>query len=137
MATHEIFTKEDADKLIAKIQKVTKYDDFIPLEVITRKLYKKRSHEALRYYWVAVVRPVREALNELGFNYSLDDTHMLLKEAAKYYDEHLIGDVVFKKYKSISDAAGVPVPEFSEYVTKCQAWAAGLGIYLDTDERSC
>lgn len=83
---------------------------------------KKRSTNQNSYYWACVVPLVRDGLNHLGNEFSLDDTHSFLK--ARFNYKEIVNE-------ETGEIAQVPVSTtdlstfaFNEYKEKIQRFSA-------------
>lgn len=101
-----------------------------PLRLIVTAEEKKRTVEQNAFYFGVVLRDVAEQVWVDGQQFSQSAWHeMLAEEFAPREELKLPGGKVFNRRKSTSDMS---VSEFSEYVTKVQAYVANeFGVSFD------
>jgi hypothetical protein len=88
---------------------------------------EKRSSEANRRYW-ALVTEISEKLKPQGVAYGITPWHEWLKSRfLGCEDMRLPNGATMTQPLSSSD---LEPPEFSDYMTAVEAWAAEQGVYL-------
>ena len=90
-----------------------------------------RSNPQNRLYWL-LLHLIAEKIKPEGHVYSADSWHL-------YFKSRFLGcdDVTLPNGKTVAiprSTASLDVAEFSEYVTKLEAWAASRDVYLDEME---
>lgn len=117
-----LFNRAELDRWIASHKDCT-----VSLTIEVKK--KKRSTEQNAYYWGVVVPLVRDGLNDLGNEFSLEQTHEFLKKEFNYKEivNHNTGEI-----KTIPESTtDLSTFEFNEYKEKIQRFAVEfLGIQV-------
>lgn len=98
--------------------------DIISIEL---KRNKKRTNPQNAYYWGVVLPLIRNAINELGNEFSIEDTHEYLK--LEFNTKEVI---VIDELKVLPQStAKLTTEEFTIYLEKCIKFAAEiLGIVI-------
>lgn len=94
---------------------------------IELKLNKKRSNPQNRYYWGVVLPLIQQGINNLGNEFTIDDTHDYLKAEFNTKDVIIVDEL-----KTIPQStANLTTEEFNTYIEKCVRFAAEMiGIII-------
>jgi hypothetical protein len=101
------------------------------LELIVRKRVYKRTPEQNRRYWGVVLQEISEGLPVQGVIHTPKAWHYYFAGKFIGYEDTKLpnGKVVTEPISTTS----LDVPEFSDYMTKIEAWAAGHGLLFSED----
>ncbi len=97
----------------------------------TCKRKYKRSSEANRRYW-ALMHQLSEQLRPNGQTYSADSFHLWAKSKFLGCEDHLLPSG--KTTTIVMSTAHLDTAEFSDYMTKVEAWANERGVFLEDME---
>lgn len=90
------------------------------------KYRPRRSDRQNRYYWPCIVKPFGDALREAGNDYTNHQAHEILKH--KFLRRENINMATGEVLAFTESTANLDTSEFNEYLDRCAAWLAGLGI---------
>lgn len=105
-----------------KLHKRSEFDslikDFKGCDVLitVSKKYKKRSINQNAYYFGVVVTEIRDRLNELGHNVTLDLTHEMLK--ARFNSQESVNENSGEIFSFPKSTTEMNTEEFCEYIDK-------------------
>jgi hypothetical protein len=84
--------------------------------ITVSKKYKKRSINQNAYYFGVVVTEIRDRLNELGHNVTLDLTHEMLK--ARFNSQESFNEATGEVFNFPKSTTEMNTEEFCEYIDK-------------------
>jgi hypothetical protein len=84
--------------------------------ITVSKKFKRRSVNQNSYYWGVVVTEIRDRLNELGHNVTLDLTHEMLK--ARFNIQESVNESTGEVFKFPKSTTEMNTEEFCEYIDK-------------------
>jgi hypothetical protein len=84
--------------------------------ITVSKKFKRRSVNQNSYYWGVVVTEIRDRLNELGHNVTLDLTHEMLK--ARFNTQESVNESTGEVFKFPMSTTEMNTEEFCEYIDK-------------------
>lgn len=91
----------------------------------------KRSNQQNRYYFGLVVPMIQKAINSHGSNYTKEEIHELLK--AQFNLSDFVNTETGECISIPISTTRLNKEQFSEYITRIQAWAADLLLLVIPD----
>lgn len=99
------------------------------VNVVVNKRKKKRSNPQNAYYWGVVVPLVREGLNGVGYDVSVDETHDFIKH--KFALRSLVNKDTGEVLETTGSTTEMDTFDFSKFIEKIQIWSAEyLGVEI-------
>lgn len=96
------------------------------IQIIIKKVGKRRSDNQNKYYWGVVIPAVKAMFEDSGTTLSPEDVHCFLKE-------HVGGMVKIiltpdnKRISIVETSTKLTTAEWENFMTKIRAWAAAFG----------
>jgi len=89
----------------------------------------RRSDRQNRYYWPCFVEPFADYLSkEAGELVEQEQAHEILK--ARFLKRQIIDKASGERFVHVASSAALDTGQFNEYLDKCAALLATLGIYV-------
>lgn len=92
------------------------------VEITIRLKRKRRSLMQNAYYWGVVVPLVREGLRDAGWQFTIEETHELMK--AKHLKIEKVNEDTGEIIRSIGSTTDLTTTGMMDYIAAIQQWAA-------------